>query len=116
MFSTRFDLLCPNVRQKDVKKQDKQKEYFDRSAKDQKFKGDDVYIQNISQGCKVQWIPGVIVKQIDRVVFKVHLQNSTTIVKRHQNQIRACMSHNPELEVTLQTSPQVESSDLSPGL
>ena len=34
------------------------------------------------------------------------------IAKRHKNQIRARMSDNiSELEVTLQTSPQVESSD-----
>ena len=110
---TRFDLLHPNVQEKVVKKQDKQKEYFDRSAKERKFsRGDDVYIRNFSQGTKVKWIPGVIVEQIGRVVFRVRLQNSTTIVKRHKNQIRARISDNiPELEVTLQTSTQVESSD-----
>ena len=80
--NTRFDLLHPNVQEKVVKKQDKPKEYFDRSAKKRKFsRRDDVYVQNFSQGSKVEWIPGVIVKQIGRVVFRVRLQNSTTIVK-----------------------------------
>ena len=102
------------MQEKVVKKQDKQKEYFDRSAKEQKFsRRDDVYVRNFSQDNKVKWIPGVIVEQIGRVVFRVQLQNSTTIVKRHKNQIRVCISDNiPELEVTLQTSPQVESFDL----
>ena len=69
---TRFDLLHPNVQEKVVKKQDKQKEYFDRSPKERKFsRGNDVYIRNFSQGSKVKWIPGVIVEQIGRVVFRV---------------------------------------------
>ena len=46
-----------------------------------------MYIRNFSQGSKVKCIPGVIVEQIGRVVFRVQLQNSTTIVKRHKNQI-----------------------------
>ena len=80
--STRFDLLHSNVQEKVLRKQDKQKKYFDRSAKERKFsRGDDVYIRNFSQGSKVKWIPGVIVKQIGRVVFGVRLQNSTMIVK-----------------------------------
>ena len=69
--STRFDLLHSNVQEKVLKKQDKQKNYFDRSAKERKFsRGDDVYIQNFSLGSKVKLIPGVIVKQIGRVVFE----------------------------------------------
>ena len=44
---------------------------------------------------------------MDRVFFGVRLKNSTTIVKQHQNQIRAHISDNiPELEVTLQTLVQ----------
>ena len=63
---------------------------------------DDLYIQNFSQCSKVKWIPGVIVEKIGRVVFRVPLQNSTTIIKRHKNQIRAHMcDYIPELEVTL---------------
>ena len=71
--STRLDLLHPNVQEKVLKKQDKQKKYFDGSPKERKFsRGDDVYIRNFSQGNIVKWIPGVIVKQI---VFGVQLQN-----------------------------------------
>ena len=115
--SIRFDLLHSNVQEKVLKKQDKQKKYFDRSAKERKFsRGDDVYIRNFSQGSKVKWIPGVIMKQIGSVVFGVRLQNSTMIIKRHQNQIRVRMSDNiPELEMTLQSNLQVESSDSRQG-
>ena len=61
-----------------------------------------MYVRNFSQGNKVKWIPGVIVKQIGRVVFRVRLQNSTTIIKRHKNEIRVRISDNiPELEMTL---------------
>ena len=53
--STRFDVLHSNVQEKVLKKQDKQKKYFDRSAKEQKFsRGDDVYIRNFSQDSKVK--------------------------------------------------------------
>ena len=61
-----------------------------------------MHVQNFSKGNKVKWIPGVIVKQIGRVVFRVRLQNSTTIIKRHKNEIQVRISDNiPELEVTL---------------
>ena len=43
--SSRFDLLHSNLQEKVLKKQDKQKKYFDRSVKERKFsRGDDVYI------------------------------------------------------------------------
>ena len=75
-----------------------------------------MYIWNFSPGSTVKWIPGVTMKQIGRVVFGVRLQNSIMIVKRHQNQIQVRMSDNiPELEMTLQSNPQVESSDSRQG-
>ena len=39
-----------------------------------------MYVQIFSQGNKVKWIPGVIVEQIGRVVFRVRLQTQPPLL------------------------------------
>ena len=71
--NTRFDLLQPRLDSKVVKRQQKQKQLFNRQTKDSDFViGDLVYVRNFSKETPVKWIPGTVVKGCGNVTFMVH--------------------------------------------
>ena len=111
---TRFDLLQPQLNSKVFKKQQKQKQSFDRHTKNRDFViGDLVYVRNFSKKSHVKWIPGAVVEHRGNVTFIIHLEDSNNYVKRHKNQMRQHMSdYFLEIEVSLdQTPPPVTHSD-----
>ena len=57
-FNTGFDLLQLRLDSKVFKRQQKQKQLFNRQTKDSDFViGDLVYVRNFSKGTPVKWIP-----------------------------------------------------------
>lgn len=82
-----FDLLLPDVKNKILKKQQKQKESHDKGCKLRSFEiGDSVYVRNYSGGPK--WIPAVVESCTGPLSYKTTLGQGQT-VKRHVDQVRA---------------------------
>ena len=100
---TRFDLLQPDTGERVLRKQEKQKDYFDRRAKQRKFElNDNVYVRNFSPNCSLKWIPGKIMKLNGNVSYTVQLDQSKSMVRRHQNHMKKRhIERIPELEATL---------------
>ena len=83
---SRLDLLKPDVQQKVIQKQCKQKLDRDSHCKDRHFsEGERVYVKNFGQGEK--WLQGEIVKQKGPVTFEIKLQDGR-IFQRHQDHVR----------------------------
>ncbi len=100
---TRFDLLQPDTGERVGRKQEKQKEYFDRKARQREFAlNEDVYVRNFSSNSLKKWIPGKITKLNGSVSYTVQLGSSRVCLRRHQNHLRKrLLERIPELEVSL---------------
>ncbi|XP_025999364.1 uncharacterized protein K02A2.6-like [Astatotilapia calliptera] len=82
-----LDLIHPDLKQKVTAKQDSQRRYHDRHAKERMFViGDTVYTRNYGRGPK--WIPGLIQEMTGPVSYLVMLGNGT-VVRRHVDQLFA---------------------------
>ncbi|XP_062374782.1 uncharacterized protein K02A2.6-like [Sardina pilchardus] len=81
-----LDLLHPDVGERVVRSQDKQKLRRDQHAKNRLFQpGDRVYVKNFATG--PPWLPGVIQHQSGPVSFLVDLSDGRQ-VRRHQDHLR----------------------------
>ena len=68
--NTRFDLLQPRLDSKVVKRQQRQKQLFNRQTKDSDFViGDFVYVCNFSKETPVKWIPWYCYKALWKCYF-----------------------------------------------
>ncbi|KAL3995729.1 protein phosphatase 1 regulatory subunit 15B [Sarotherodon galilaeus] len=132
-----LDLIHADLKQKVTAKQDSQRLYHDRHAKERMFViGDTVYTRNYGGGPK--WIPGLIQEMTGPVSYLVMLGNGT-VVRRHVDQLFArlgpCLSagmpegkppeaapiisaetgdndeRHMEVQVTSVVKPHMESSD-----
>ncbi|CAI5661061.1 unnamed protein product [Oreochromis niloticus] len=82
-----LDLIHPDLKQKVTARQDRQRLYHDRHAKERMFViGDTVYTRNYGRGPK--WIPGLIQEMTGPVSYLVMLGNGT-VVRRHVDQLFA---------------------------
>ena len=85
---TRFHKLYPNRRDRVEEYQAKQKQGHDQQAKWREFQlGKQVYVRNFSpQGPK--WVPAQVLEQTGPVSYKVVLEGSHIVCRRHVDQIR----------------------------
>ena len=92
---SRLDFLKPNMEERVVAKQQKQKESHDQHCRDCTFSvGERVYAKNYRKGQR--WLSGSIVDKTGPVSFKVKLQDGK-IICCHQDQLRPCYTDDSEL-------------------
>ncbi len=105
---TRLDLIHPDMENDIRKKQQKQKEQFDKNTQRKKVGVDDrVHVRNYKRGSSSRWIAGLITSRIGNTTLTV---SNGACFKRHVNQVRF-KEHSrrvPELEVTLSTRANQE--------
>ena len=83
---TRLDFLhpCQPLLSKSVLRQ---KVYYDSHTKPKQFLvGESVWIRNFRAG--KQWLPGTIKGRIGNVMYKVAIEGSTVMWRRHANQLK----------------------------
>ena len=85
---SRLDLVFPNIEEKVVEKQSKQKEHHDKTSKRRIIKvGDSVFAKNFSLNSQLKWIKGTIKNQTGPLSFKIELQDGR-MIRRHIDHIR----------------------------
>ena len=83
---SRLDLLKPDVQQRVIQKQSKQKLDRDKHSKSRIFsERERVFAKNFGQGEK--WLPGKIVSQKGPVTFEIELEDGRSC-QRHQDHVR----------------------------
>ena len=83
---SRLDRVKPDVQQRVIQKQSKQKLDHDSRCKDRQFsEGERVYAKNFGSGEK--WLSGKIVRKKGPVTFEIELQNGKRL-QRHQDHVR----------------------------
>ena len=81
-----LDLAKPDLENRVVTKQDQQKYQHDRHARQRVIQvGDAVFAKNLSPG--PTWVPATVIAQTGPVSFKVEVENSKTVWRRHQDQL-----------------------------
>ena len=84
-----LDLLKPDIHTRVEEKQEKQKQYHDRTARQHSFTvGDLVFIRNFSQSSTDQWIPGEVISTTDPRSFRRVKVPDGRILRRHIDHIR----------------------------
>ncbi|CAC5367297.1 unnamed protein product [Mytilus coruscus] len=85
---SRLNLVFPNIEEKVVEKQFKQKKYHDESAKHRTIKvGELVFARNFVVNSKLKWIKGTVVNQTGPLSFKIELSDGR-IIRRHVDHLR----------------------------
>uniref|UniRef100_H3A251 Gypsy retrotransposon integrase-like protein 1 n=1 Tax=Latimeria chalumnae TaxID=7897 RepID=H3A251_LATCH len=106
---THLDLMHPNLANKMVQKQAKQKERHDAHARSREFAPSDrVYVRNFQT-----WIPGVLLQQIGPVSWTVQTKDGH-VLRRHQDHVWI-WSEEESPDVTLSLVP-LEKSMSAPKL
>ena len=115
-----LDLLKPDVRQRVIQKQSKQKLNHDKHCKSQIFpEGERVLAKNLGQGKK--WLPGKIVSQKGPVTFEIELEDGRScqphqdhVRKRSEEEQSVLLHEASEREIVWQTSegPDSESEQM----
>ena len=109
---SRLDLLKPDVQQRVIQKQAKQKLDRDKHCKTRNFsEGERVFVKNFGQG--ERWLSGKIVSQKGPVTFETELDNGRIcqwhqdyLRKRSEEEQRVLPQGNSEEEIVWQTVTQ----------
>ena len=116
---TRFDLLKPNLEHRVLAKQAVQKDQHDQHAHLRSLEaGQPVMVKNMRPG--VNWIPGVILKQLGPVSFLVDVGEGRTW-KRHIDHLKVrdlpepVAESAPEEDNIVDVSPMVEPDIVDPA-
>ncbi|XP_038064763.1 uncharacterized protein K02A2.6-like [Patiria miniata] len=120
-----LDQLRPDVAQRVIKQQEKQKHHHDKHAKTRVFQiGDTVLVRNFTK-TGYSWLPGTIAGYAGPVSYKIRLVHNGCEIKRHLDHLRKQESvphephhesHNPDddidfgsaIAIPLQEQPPVE--------
>ena len=86
-FTSRLDLLFPNLSNRVKRKQELQELYHDNGTKYHKFEeGEAVFVKNFGNG--ELWIPGFIVRQFGPISYHVQLEGKDIIWRCHVDHVR----------------------------
>ena len=92
-----LDLAKPDLENRVVTKQDQQKYQHDRHARQRVIQvGDAVFAKNLSPG--PTWVPATVIAQTGPVSFKVEVENSKTVWRHHQDQLRKRYKYSMNME------------------
>ena len=95
-----LDQLRPDVAQRVIRQQDKQKYHHDKHAKTRVFGiGDTVLVRNFTKSGYL-WQPGTITDHAGLVSYKIRLAHNGCEIKRHVDHLRSqeCVPHAPHHE------------------
>ena len=107
-----LDLAKPDLENKVASKQDQQNHQHDKHARQRVIRvGDIVYAKNLRPG--PTWMPATVIAQTGPVSFKVELEKSKIVWRRHQDQLRERYenSTNIETEESVNEGTSSEQSD-----
>ena len=107
-----LDLAKPDLENRVAIKQDQQKQQHDKHARQRAIQvGDTVYAKNLRPG--PTWMPATVIAQTGPVSYRVELENSKTVWRRHQDQLRERYENSTNIETdgTVDESTSAEQSD-----
>ena len=105
-----LDLVKPDLEKRVSTKQDQQKSQHDRHARQRVIQvGDAVFAKNLRPG--PTWLPATVTAQTGPISFKVELDNSKTVWRRHLDQLRKRYTDSTAIE-----TEEISSDDALPEL
>ena len=105
-----LDLVKPDLEKRVSTKQDQQKSQHDRHARQRMIQvGDAVFAKNLRPG--PTWLPATVTAQTGPISFKVELDNSKTVWRRHLDQLRKRYTDSAAIE-----TEEISSDDALPEL
>ncbi|KAK3089020.1 hypothetical protein FSP39_000173 [Pinctada imbricata] len=107
---SKLDLVFPNMEEKVVNKQNIQKHYKDKTAKERDFDLESkVYAKNFSSGDK--WLPGYITEKSGPLSYRIRLSDDN-IIRRHVDHLRPRQTADPvitpDFEIETSTPSEIK--------
>ncbi len=108
---TRLDFLKPNIQETVRRKQYLQKNLHDYQARERSFAVNESVSLRNTVGGDPKWLSGVVVQQTGPVSYKVRDPLSTTVYRRHGDQLRPRLSASETYDEQLMSRSSVETQE-----